>query len=95
MRINLTENLKNHFDEQQTKAHFPRDTLQLNYFRKVSNFFIGEEQVFHKWLKSNLIYNHTDQNVHLLLMETFDDEQLEGSGFVLQNIKDMFYGISQ
>ena len=60
----------------------------------------AEEVVFHKWVKSDFNYNHaqlrtqlvathalgTNPNIHNILMQKLDDEQLEGSGFVLNGI---------
>ena len=48
-------------------------------FSKYGN---GEENVFHKWVKSDLTYNHTNLNVHNTLVQKLDDEQLGGSGFL-------------
>ena len=61
----------------------------MNYLAKFSKIFIGEENVFHKWVKSDFNYNHmqstfgTNRTIHNTLMQKLDDEQLEGSGFVL------------
>ena len=45
---------------------------------------------FHKWVKSDFNYNHTQDSIraalHISLMQKLDDEQLEGSGFVLNGI---------
>ena len=63
----------------------------MSYLAEFSNY--GEEKVvFHKWVKSDFNYNHmqstsgTNLNVHNSLMQKLDDEQLEGSGFVLNGI---------
>ena len=49
-----------------------------------------EENVFHKWVKSVFNYNHTNHHTqdsnHISLMQELDDEQLEGSDFVLNRI---------
>ena len=49
-----------------------------------------EENVFHKWVKSVFNYNHTNHHtqdsIHISLMQELDDEQLEGSDFVLNRI---------
>ena len=53
------------------------------FFQKIVN---AEENVFHKWVKSDFNYNHKNLNVHNTLMQKLDNEQLEGSGFVLNGI---------
>ena len=68
----------------------------MSYLAKFSKYINGEEAVFHKWVKSDFIYNHTqiafgtNPNVraalHNILLQKLDDEQLEGSGFVLNGI---------
>ena len=52
-------------------------------FSKIDN----EKNVFHKWVKSDFDYNHTnpDHTIHNTLMQKLD-EQLKGSGFVLNRI---------
>ena len=42
--------------------------------------------MFHKSVKSDFNYNHTNHTIHNTLMQKLDDEQLEGSGFVLNRI---------
>ena len=60
-------------------------------FSKISKIVIGEENVFHKWVKSDFSYNHiqstfsTNHTIHNTLMKKLEDEQL-GSGFVLNGI---------
>ena len=39
--------------------------------------------------KSDIKYNHTHQNVHQVLMQNLDKEQLEGSSFVFLCIDDI------
>ena len=64
----------------------------MSYLAKFSKYINGEEIVFHNWVKSDFNYNHTqiafgtNPNVHNILMQKLDDEQLEGSGFVLNGI---------
>ena len=64
----------------------------MSYLAKFSKYINGEEIVFHKWVKSDFNYNHTqiafgtNLNVHNSIMQKLDDEQLEGSGFVLNGI---------
>ena len=55
---------------------------------KFSKYGKGDKNVVHKWVKSDLAYNHMNQNVHNTIMQKLDDEQLEGPGFVLQYIVD-------
>ena len=63
------------------------------YLAKFSKTVNGEEEVFKRWIKSDLIYNHlqpgTQQDTHNTLMQKLDDEQLEGSGFVFQEIEEV------
>ena len=65
-------------------------------FSKIVN---GEENVVHKWVKSDLYYNHmqstfgTNHTIHNTLMQKLDDEQLEGSGFVLKGIVNVILDI--
>ena len=59
-----------------------------------SAFGNGEEEVvFKRWIKSDLTYNGTQhsvqQDTHNTLMQKLDDEQLEGSGFVFQEIEEV------
>ena len=61
----------------------------MSYLTKFSKY--GEEEnVFHKWVKSNFNYNHTQDSIraalHNTLMQKSDDEQLEGPSFVLKGI---------
>ena len=64
----------------------------MSYLAKFSKIVNGEENVFHKWVDSDFIYNHmqstsgTNHTIHNTLMQKLDDEQLEGSGFVLNGI---------
>ena len=66
---------------------------------KFSKTVDGEEEVFIRWEKSDLMYNHTqsafgtNENVHNSLVQKLDDEQLEGSGFVFQCIVDVILEI--
>ena len=57
----------------------------MSYLAKFPKIVNGEN-VFHKWVKSDFNYNHTNLNVHNILMQKLDDEQIEGSGFVLNCI---------
>ena len=64
----------------------------MSYLAKFSKYSEEEEVVFDKWVKSDFNYNHmestfgTNLNVQNSLMQKLDDEQLEGSGFVLNGI---------
>ena len=62
----------------------------MSYLAKFSKCINGEENVIHKWVKSDFNYNHTQDSFraafHNTLMQKLDDEQLEGSGFVLNRI---------
>ena len=80
----------------------------MSYLAKFSKIVNGEKNVFHKWVKSDFNYTHTnpdhtnpdhtnpdhtnpdhtnpDHTIHSSLMQKLDDEQLEGSGFVLNCI---------
>ena len=93
LRVNLTgtasENLEHHINELLDKNYFPGYKYQLSYLAKFSKIVNGEENVFHKWVKSDFNYNHmpstfgTNHTIHNTLMQKIDDEQLEESGFVL------------
>ena len=86
LKINPTENLEHHINELLNKNYFPQDKYQLRYSAKFSKKVNGEENVFHKWVKSDFNYNHTNHTIHNTIMQNLDDEQLEGSGFVLNSI---------
>ena len=92
LRVNPTNHLEEQINDLLNKNYFPRYKFQLSYLAKFSKYINGEEVVFHKWDKSEFNYNHTqiafgtNPNVHNLLMQKLDDEQLKGSGFVLNGI---------
>ena len=93
LRVNPQSFATNHLEEQindlLNKNYFPRYKFQLSYLAKFSKIVNGEENVFHKWVKSDFNYNHTQTafgTQHNTLMQKLDDEQLEGSGFVLNGI---------
>ena len=65
----------------------------MSYLSKFSKKNFGEEEVFKRWVKSDLNYNYLDQDVHNTLMQKIDDEQLEGSGFVFQEIEEVILEI--
>ena len=87
-----TQDLEHHINELLNKNFFPRHKYQLSYLAKFSKYINGEEVVFRKWVKSAFNYNHmqntfgTNHTIHNTLMQKLDDEQLEGSGFVLNGI---------
>ena len=93
LRVNPTNHLEEQINDLLNKNYFPRYKFQLSYLAKFSKYINGqssaEEVVVHKWVKSDFNYNHiqstfgTNPNVHNILMQKLDDEQLEGSGFVL------------
>ena len=94
--VNEKTYIKHHLEEQINdllrNSFFPRYKFQLSYLAKFSKYINGEEVVFHKWVKSDFNYNHmqstfvTQESIHNSLMQKLDDEQLEGSGFVLNGI---------
>ena len=96
LRVNPTNHLEEQINDLLNKNYFPRYKFQLSYLAKFSKYINGEEAVFHKWVESDFIYNHTqiafgtNPNVraalHNILLQKLDDEQLEGSGFVLNGI---------
>ena len=92
LRVNPTNHLEEQINDLLKTSFFPRYKFQLSYLAKFSKYINGEEIVFHKWVKSDFNYNHTqiafgtNPNIHNILMQKLDDEQLEGSGFVLNGI---------
>ena len=92
LRVNPTNHLEEQINDLLNKNYFLRYKFQLSYLAKLSKYINGEEVVFHKWVKSDFNYNHTqiafgtNPNIHNILMQKLDDEQLEGSGFVLNGI---------
>ena len=52
-----------------------------------------EKRVFKRWVESGLNLKYLDQDVHNLLMQKLDDEQLDGSGFLFQCIVDVILAI--
>ena len=73
LRVNPTgtasENLEHHINELLDKNYFPRYKYQLSYLAKFSKIDNGEENVFHKWVKSDFNYNYKNLNVHNTLMQ--------------------------
>ena len=93
LKVNPTENLEHRINELLSKNYFPRSKYQLGYLAKVSKIINGEEEVFKRWINSDLIYNHTQQDTHNTLIQKLDAEQLEGSGFVFQEIEEVILEI--
>ena len=86
LKVNPTENLEHDINELLSEMCFPRFQCRLSYLAKFSKYVSGEE-VFKSWVKSDLNYNYSDQDVHNTLMQKLDVEQLEGSGFQFQEIE--------
>ena len=93
LKVNPTEKLEHNINDLLSKNYFPRFKYQLSYLAKFSKIVNGEEEVFKRWIKSDLIYNHTQQDTHNTLMQKLDDEQLEGSGFQFQEIVEVILEI--
>ena len=78
-----SKNLKHHINELLDKNYFPRYKYQLSYLAKFSKIVNGEENKFHKWVKSDFIYNHmqstigTNHTIHNTVMQNLDDEHLK------------------
>ena len=89
LRVNPTgtasENLEHHINEILDKNYFPRYKYQLSFFAKFSKTVNGEENVFHKRVKSDFNYNQTQDSIRAALHNTIM-QKLEGSGFVLNGI---------
>ena len=82
LKVNPTENLEHNINELLSKNYFSRYKHQLSYLAKFSKIVNGEEEVFKRWIKSDLLYNNsTQQEIHNKLMQKIDDEQFEGSVF--------------
>ena len=93
LKINPTSNLEDHINEILNKSYFPRYKYQLSYLAKLSKIVNGEEEIFKRWITSDLMYNHLQPDTHNTLMQKLDDEQLEGSGFVFQEIEEVILEI--
>ena len=96
-KVNPTENLEHHMNELLNKNYFSRYKNQLNFLAKFSKIGNAEEVVFHKWVKSDFNYNHTQDSIRAVLHNTLKqklaDEHLEGSGFVLNGIVNVILAI--
>ena len=93
LKVNTTENLEHRINELLSKNYFPRFKYQLSYLAKFSKIVNEEEEVYKRWIKSDLMHNHTQQDTHNTLIQKLDDEQLEGSGFVFQEIEEVILEI--
>ena len=65
----------------------------MSYLAKLSKHINGEEEVFKRLVKSDLTYNHMQQDLHNSLLQKLDDEQLEGSGFQFREIEEVILEI--
>ena len=93
LKVNPTENLEHNIKELLSKNYFPRYKYQLSYLAKFSKIVNGEEEVFKRWIKSDLMYNNIQPDTHNTLMQKLDDEQLEGSGFLFQETEEVILEI--
>ena len=89
LRVNPTENREHDINELISKRYFPRFKYQLSYLAKFSKHINGVEEVIKRWVISDLTYNHMQQDVHNSVIQKLDDEQLEGSGFQIQEIEEV------
>ena len=71
------------------KRYFRLYKNQLSYLAKYSNQINGEEEVIKRWVKSDLMYTRMQQDVQNSLLQKLDDEQLEGSGFQIQELEEV------
>ena len=62
LKINPTSNLEDHINEILNKNYFPRYKYQLSYLAKFSKIVNGEEEIFKRWIKSDLLYNNLQQD---------------------------------
>ena len=93
LKVNPTENLEHDINELLSKNYFPRYKYQLSYLAKFSKMVKGEEDVFKRWIKSDLLYNNsTQQEIHNKLIQKIDG-QMEGSGFQFQEIEEVILEI--
>ena len=89
LKVNPSENLEHDIIELISKRYFPQFKYQLSHLAKFSKIVNGEEEVFKRWVKSDLNLNYLDPDVHKLLMQKLDDEQLEGSDFQFPEIEEV------
>ena len=76
LRVNPTDTqiLEHHINELLDKNYFSRYKHQLSFLAKFSKIVIGqsfaEQVVFHKWVKSDFNYNHTQDSIRAALHNT-------------------------
>ena len=94
MKFEMNPNVNNldeyPMNELLSKKYFSRYKYQLSYLTKYTKLINGEEHKFHKWVKSDFNYNHYNDSysIHNTSIQNLDDEQLEGSGFQIQEIEE-------
>ena len=90
-KVNPIENFEHHINDLLNENYFPQFKCQVSYLAKFTKIVNGDEVVFHKWVKSEINYNHfnEDHTIHNTLIQKLDDEQLEGSGFQFQEIEEV------
>ena len=105
--INSTENLEEQINNLLRTNFLRRYKIQLSYLAKFSKNVYGEEEVFKRWVKSDLNYNYSDQDtqstrrasgasgVHNTLLQKLNKKQFEGSGFVFQEIEEVILEIDK
>ena len=49
-------------------------------------YVLDGEEIIYKWLESDIYYNYDNVDVHNILKNVIDDAQLEGSGFIFNEI---------
>ena len=60
-KTNPTENLERHKNESRSRNYFSRNKYQLGSLARFTKHINGEEQVFHKWIKSEIHYNYSNE----------------------------------
>ena len=61
----------------------------MSYLAEFIKHINGEENKFHKCVKLDFNFDHTNDKVHNSLIQNLDDEQLEGSGFQFQEKEEL------
>ena len=82
-KIIPTENLEHHIVEILSKNYFHGNKYQLICLNKFTKHINRGEHIFHKWVKSDFNYNHSNNQYSIrdTILQNLDDEQLEESGF--------------
>ena len=100
LKVNPTENLKYRINELKGKKYFPRFKYQISCLARFTKVVNGEEKVFKRWVQLDRTYNHMrstfgmqPEDVHNILLQKLDDEQLEGSGFQFQELEEVILQI--